>query len=224
MPSSQSDPYSEPTAESDTTEDAYNSGRLATDIYFVADIEADGPIPGKYSMLSLGLCVAGQYDGAAFQEADPEETTLYIEFKPISEAVDPEALAVSGLDRHRLIREGLDPEVAVPRLVEWIEGVSNQRLPVLVAHPLGFDWSFLYWYMLAYPPHRSPFGHARHLDVRTLWAVKSGLPVAAASRQRIPQTLRSKRPHTHHALDDAIEQAETFARLMVWPGRGSQKG
>jgi hypothetical protein len=29
-----------------------------TDIYFSADIEADGPIPGPYSMLSFGLAVA----------------------------------------------------------------------------------------------------------------------------------------------------------------------
>ena len=33
------------------------------DMYFSADIEADGPIPGPYSMLAFGLVVAGVFDG-----------------------------------------------------------------------------------------------------------------------------------------------------------------
>jgi hypothetical protein len=33
------------------------------DIYISGDIEADGPIPGRYSMLSFGLAVAATFDG-----------------------------------------------------------------------------------------------------------------------------------------------------------------
>jgi ribonuclease T len=29
------------------------------EIYFSVDIEASGPIPGEYSMLSLGACLVG---------------------------------------------------------------------------------------------------------------------------------------------------------------------
>jgi hypothetical protein len=43
-------------------------------------------------MLSFGLAVAGTFDGASFE---------------------PAALAVSGLDRDRLIREGLAPAEAM---------------------------------------------------------------------------------------------------------------
>ena len=40
---------------------------LVTDIYISADIEADGPIPGRYSMLALGFSVAATFDGNDFQ-------------------------------------------------------------------------------------------------------------------------------------------------------------
>ena len=32
----------------------------------------------------------------------------------------------------------------------------------------------------------------------------------------MPRYLLSRRRHTHHALDDAIEQAELFANVFTW--------
>lgn len=34
----------------------------------------------------------------------------------------------------------------------------------------------------------------------------------------MPRELLSDRPHTHHALDDAVEQAELFANVWEWTG------
>ena len=36
------------------------------DVYFSADVETDGPIPGPFSMLSFALVYAGAYDGNKF--------------------------------------------------------------------------------------------------------------------------------------------------------------
>ncbi len=84
------------------------------------DIEADGPIPGPYSMLSLGAAVAGFQDARGFTAADPQQQTFYRELRPISEEFDPQALAVSGLDRERLKAEGSEPEVALTEFGEWV--------------------------------------------------------------------------------------------------------
>jgi hypothetical protein len=54
-----------------------------SDLYFSADIEADGPIPGTYSMLSFGLAVAGRFDGTLFEAYDPTKATFYRELKPL---------------------------------------------------------------------------------------------------------------------------------------------
>jgi hypothetical protein len=35
----------------------------------------------------------------------------------------------------------------------------------------------------------------------------------------MPAELLSRRPHTHNALDDAIEQADLFQNLMAWRPR-----
>ncbi|MFE9934348.1 hypothetical protein [Streptomyces sp. NPDC005533] len=32
----------------------------------------------------------------------------------------------------------------------------------------------------------------------------------------MPRELLSRRRHTHHALDDAVEQAELMSNLMLW--------
>lgn len=186
------------------------------DLYFSVDVEADGPVPGPYSMLSFGLAVAGGHDGSAFTAVDPAENTFYAELRPISEEFVPEALAVSGLDRGRLAREGQEPERAMNAAVKWIMGQAKGASPVFVAYPLGFDWMWMYWYFVRYAEKGSPFGHSRCLDVKTLYAAKAGAPITGATKRRMPRHLLSARPHTHHALDDAIEQAELFQRIMQW--------
>jgi hypothetical protein len=196
------------------------TGTPAPDVYISADVEADGPIPGPYSMISFGLAVAGTYDGRTFTRRDPEATTFYAELRPISDEYDPDALAVSGLDRDRLLREGRDPVEAMSAAARWVREVGRVEggKPVFVAYPLGFDWMFLYWYFVRFAETGSPFGHSRFLDLKTLYAAKSGETVTRSVKGRMPRHLLSRRPHTHNALDDAVEQAELLQNLMAWAG------
>jgi len=187
------------------------------DLYISCDVEADGPIPGPYSMASLGAVVAGTFDGDTFTAADPDAQTFYRELRPISDEYVPEATAVSGLDRDRLVREGADPAVAMADFATWVEAAAGDAKPVFVAYPLGFDWMFVYWYLLRFAG-RSPFGHSSGLDLKTLYAVKAGVPIGKAVKGSMPRHLRSRRQHTHHALDDAAEQADLFVNLMRWNG------
>ncbi|MGW3354766.1 exonuclease [Streptomyces bungoensis] len=181
------------------------------------DIEADGPIPGPYSMLSIGAAVAGTQDADGFTPADPERLTFYRELRPISDAYVPEALAVSGLDRDRLGVEGAEPAVALAEFSAWVREVSAGAQPVMCGYPASYDWTFLYWYLIRFTGE-SPFGHSGCLDMKTLYATKAGLPLRAVAKGTMPRHLLSRRRHTHHALDDAVEQAELLANLMAWPG------
>ncbi len=185
------------------------------------DIEADGPIPGDYSMLSFGLAVAGVYDGSEFRATDPDEETFYAELRPIGDRFDPKALAVSGLDRDVLLRDGRDPAEAMTEAAAWVRGVGSEldAMPVFVAYPLSFDWMWMYWYFIRYAATGSPFGHSRCLDMKTMYSVKSGAVLSRSTKRYMPKHLLSKRPHTHNALDDAVEQAELCQQLMTWRGR-----
>jgi hypothetical protein len=192
------------------------------EIYFSVDVEADGPIPGPYSMVSFGAAVAGVRDGA-FIPRDPSDATFYRELRPISDDFDPAALAVSGLERQALLSDGTDPSLAMADFVAWVTHTAGGARPVVVAYPACYDWMFLYWYLLRFTG-RSPFGHSGCLDMKTLYATKAGVALTGATKRTMPRYLLSRRRHTHHALDDAVEQAELFANLMAWDGSGPTEG
>ncbi|MET8296689.1 exonuclease [Streptomyces sp. NPDC005180] len=190
------------------------------EFYVSVDVEADGPMPGPYSMSSFGMAVAGVRDGGGFRPVDPGERTFYAELKPISDAYDPEALAVGGLDRELLVREGREPGEAMNAAARWIAGVAGElgATPVFVAYPLGYDWMWMYWYFMRFADGGSPFGHSRCMDLKSLYAAKAGVRISEATKRSMPSHLLSDRPHTHNALDDAIEQGELFQNLMRWGG------
>lgn len=187
----------------------------ATDAYFSADVETDGPIPGPFSMLSFALVYAGTFDGSRFIRPTNYEASFYVELKPISDNFEIEALRVNGLDRTRLARQGEDPSLAMSRANEWIASCAGRAQPVLVAFPVSFDWTWLYWYFVQFAG-RSPFAHSKCYDLKTAFSVKAKLPICRSGRSAIPHSMMSSRPHTHNALDDAVEQAEIFANIFEW--------
>lgn len=189
---------------------------MRNDIYISADVEADGPIPGRYSMLSFGLAVAARFDGTSFARARPGEQTFYTELAPISDDFVPAALAVSGLDRDQLAFQGQKPDHAMTDAANWVRETVGDYRPVLVAYPASFDWMFLYWYFQAFADGGSPFGFSDCLDIKTFYAARASVLWGKATKGAMPPALLSKLPHTHHALDDAIEQGELFANLFDW--------
>ena len=187
------------------------------DVYFSADVETDGAIPGEFSMLSFALVLAGTFDGERFERPADYTTTFEAELRPISPNFEEAALRVNGLDRARLARDGRDPAEAMREASTWIRAHAGDATPVLVAYPLSFDWSWLYWYFVHFAGE-SPFGHSRCFDLKTAIAVRARRPVLAAGHSRLPEALRSAYPHTHRALDDAIEQADMLAKFFEWEG------
>lgn len=183
------------------------------DVFISVDVETDGPIPGPFSMLAAGFCVAGTHDGIRYERRDPSVDTWYRELRPIADGWRPEALAVSGLDRDRLITHGADPAAAMAEAARWVEATAGAGRPVLVAYPLAFDWMFLHWYWERFTGG-SPFGHSSCLDVKTLLQQHTGAVLDRVSRRDLPADVAPHLPHTHNALDDAQEQAELFSNLF----------
>ncbi|WP_159028401.1 exonuclease [Kitasatospora sp. MY 5-36] len=129
---------------------------------------------------------------------------------------------MSGLDRAVLEADGADPAAAMREFGRWVEGVrggpgGRRYRPVMVGYPAVYDWQFLYWYLVRFTGS-SPFGHSGCLDLKTLYAARAGVPFAGIGKRSMPPGLLPDLPHTHHALDDAREQAELFANLWEWDG------
>lgn len=186
------------------------------DAYFSADVETDGPIPGPYSALSFALVYAGAFDGQRFARPSDYSRTFYRELRPISDEYQEEALRVNGLDRAYLCKFGEDPRSVMTDAARWVKSIAGDREPVLVAYPLSFDWTWLYWYFIRFSSEGSPFNHSRCFDIKTAFAVKASLPISLAGRSKLFNSLRPPRQHTHHALEDAVEQAEIFANIFEW--------
>lgn len=193
------------------------------EMYFSFDVEADGPFPGDYSMLSVGMVACAVYDGVDFVRLNPDlkKHQVYIEFKPISSKFEQAAVEVckeGGIDRDVLLLEGADPRAFIPALEKRIEEIANGCRPVAVAYPLGFDWMFLYWYMCKYGNGKNnPFGFSGCLDIKSMYSAKKNAMVINSTKRNMLNLIKSKRAHTHNALDDAIEQAELFCNIWeMW--------
>ena len=93
----------------------------------VVDVEADGPIPYKYSMISLGAVVLD----------DKLDKTFFTTIEPISDVWIPEALAVSGYTREETLqfRKPID---AMTDFNNWLKQVSDGKL-MFFSDNNGFD-------------------------------------------------------------------------------------
>ncbi len=171
--------------------------------FISVDIEASGPIPGEFSMLSLGACVVGE-----------TAQSFYVEIKPITRNFEPEALAVAGFDLDDLAQRGTDPTRAMRLFDEWLARVTPPgRTPVFVAYPLAFDWMFVAYYFHRFL-HHNPFGFSG-VDVKSFYIGMMGTPWTTSSKQDMEPQFAADLPLTHNAREDAIAQAELFARLLA---------
>ena len=175
---------------------------MKSECYFSVDIESAGPIPGKYSMLSLGACVVG----------DPK-VSFYAELKPISKEFVPEALKVSGFDLARLEKDGQQPETVMKDFRRWVEQSTGGNKAVFVGFNGCYDWQFINWYCESFAGG-NPFGFGG-VDIKSYFMGFSGLPWSKTTSSQLPAEFRPDEPQTHNALDDARAQASIFHKMLL---------
>lgn len=171
------------------------------------DVETDGPIPGPYSMLSMASA-AFQSDGKlvgtfsanldclAGASGHPE-TMKWWQSQPAAwEACRADSRA---------------PQEVMPEYRAWLEEFSEK--PVFVAYPAGFDFTFVYWYLMQFAG-KSPFSHSA-IDIKTYAMAMLKKGYRESAKRAMPKRWFSNRPHTHIALDDAIEQGELFCNMLA---------
>lgn len=177
------------------------------EIYISTDVETDGPIPGPHSMLSFA---------SAAYTADKALVSTFsanLETLPGASAhpetakwwdTQPEAWAAC--------RAGLEePGAAMNRYVNWIKTLKGK--PVFVAYPAGFDFLFVYWYLIRFVGE-SPFSHSA-LDIKSYAMAVLGTGYRESTKRNMPRKWFDRLPHTHVALDDAIGQGALFCNMLM---------
>lgn len=179
---------------------------MPDEIYVSTDVEVDGPIPGPYSMLSFG--------SAAYTRSGTLLTTFSANLMPLPAAQqDPATMAwwAQNPDAWARCRANPQPPATVMNdYTVWLKALPG--VPIFVGYPVGFDFMFVYWYLL-YFVGESPFAR-RALDVRTFAMAQLQQSYLAVSREALPVRYRPNLPHTHQAIDDALEQGAIFCRLL----------
>lgn len=171
--------------------------------FFISiDIETAGPNPGDYALLAIGACTI-----------DEPRETFYIELQPDKAAFTEEALSISQLDLGRLREEGCHPKEAMAKFAAWIESVTpSENTPIFTALNAPFDWMFINDYFHHYLGY-NPFGH-KALDIKSLYMGKNLSSWAETSYRFMVETYGLDIPLSHHALEDAIQQARIFQFLI----------
>lgn len=176
------------------------------EVFISVDVEASGPIPGDYSLLSLGACVIGE-KGKEF----------YTEFKPLNDNSIPAALKVTGFDMAKLAESGEDPVLAMKKLASWIKLIAADAKPVFVGFNAGFDWSFVNWYFIHFLSE-NPFGFAP-LDVKSYYMGLTGSSWEETKSSRIRPEFQPAEQGNHNALNDARAQCEMFEKMLLMSTR-----
>jgi len=162
--------------------------------YVMVDVEADGPIPGDYSMICFGAVLV-----------EPElARSFYGQLRPISEKWIPDALAVSGFSREETLQFD-DPAQTMQAFADWLKVESDGR-PMFVSDNNGFDWQFINWYFHHFL-ESNPFGFSS----TNLGSLYKGMVKDTFQNFK---HLRKTR-HTHHPVDDAKGNAEALLTMKT---------
>jgi hypothetical protein len=176
------------------------------ELYISTDVETDGPIPGPHSLLSIG---------AAAYTADKVllgKFSLNLEALPGAQPhpktaawwlTQPEAWAACRAQPQ-------PPRAAMEAYGAWVRSFGGQ--PVFVAYPAGFDFLFVQWYLVHFTGD-SPFSH-QALDIKTFAMALLKTDFRATTKRTMPKEWFDDMPHTHLALDDAIEQGALFCNML----------
>jgi hypothetical protein len=178
----------------------------------MTDIEADGKCPGLSSMLSFATAafdieknLIGTFEAnlelLEGAEPHPSTTEFWNDF--------PEEYKKTRVN----VR---DPLTAMTEYKVWLDTLPGK--PIFVGYPAAYDFKWIDYYTVKFLGD-NPFSFSRCVDVKSYaWALM-GKHFQSCSKRSMPKHWFDDLPHTHVAIDDAIEQGAMFIN-MVREARG----
>lgn len=178
-----------------------------TEIFVSTDIEADGPIPGPHSMLSIGSAalladktIVGTFSANLQTLPDsaphPRTEAWWKEF--------PQAW-------EECRRDPRPPAEVMADYVKWLQALPGR--PIFLGWPASWDFMWVYWYLVRFTGER-PF-RENALDIRSYAMGMRKSDFYTTARSYLPKRWFDERPHSHVALEDALEQGALFCNMYA---------
>jgi hypothetical protein len=187
-----------------------------TEVYISVGIEADGPIPGPNSMLSIGA--------AAFLADRTMLGTFSMNLQVLDGAKpDPDTMNWWETQPEAWIacrKDAKDPMRVMVEFSIWVREMTVHAAPdaellpqpVFVGYPAGFDFLFVYWYLIKFTG-TSPFSFSA-LDIKSYAMAVLNMPYRSINKRALGRFMEPDLQHTHVAVDDAVEQGYLFLNLL----------
>jgi DNA polymerase III epsilon subunit-like protein len=132
-------------------------------------------------------------------------------------------MAVSGLSLEELKAEGTPPASAMQAFARWLERVVPEGVQaVFTAFNAPFDWMFVDDYFQRYLGF-NPLGY-KALDIKAYYMGLHGVSWAETSHRDISRRYSEETRLTHHALRDAIDEAELFEAMLSEQSERQREG
>ena len=174
---------------------------MTNEIYISTDVEADGPVPGKYSLLSLGSA-AFSVDKNGVELIDQFSANLELLPGALQDAdtmnfwrKNPEAWQAG---RENLIR----PAMVMSQYVQWLNQLPGKG--VFIAWPATYDFMFTYWYLVVFTGE-SPFKWSG-CDAKTYFMAMKKQRWLDTHMAQLSKLHPVDNPLPHVAINDAIQQ------------------
>lgn len=175
--------------------------------FYVVDVESDGPILGRNSLVCFG----------AVRLDNEMQATFYGKTRPISEEYNDEALAISGFSRkeHEMFN---DPKEVFDRFAQWITETNLKGRPILISDNNGYDAPWINWYFHTYLG-TNPFGYSSR-RIGDLWCGFKNNTYESWKWMRDKDFtdkeghLHKGFPHSHNPLEDALGNAHALLYMI----------
>ena len=189
---------------------------MSDTLFFVTDIETDGPNPDRNSMLSFATVIVDETGESV------AEYQAVLEPRPEAEP-DPNTMAWWETQPFAWAAATKNPRPACEVMSEfacWVETFDGHR--ILTARPLIFDGLWIDQYLRRFTDTRGMNGpfkgrkifHGQGLDISSFVMGIYGHTTIHREDENVPQSLLGEHTHTHRAIDDARGYAVLMRHLL----------
>lgn len=178
------------------------------DLYFSCDAELNGPVYGVNSILSFGCAVydidknlVGTFERNFDEIENGQQDSDTMDFwKRNQQAYDVTRINT------------VPPEIGMKDFYDFIERFDKKK--VFMGYPAAYDFGWINYYLLRYVG-KSPFGHSNCVDLKSVaFSLLKKKSFNHVTKRNFPKRWFDDLPHTHVAIDDAIEQGAMGVNIL----------